>query len=189
MEIIIKPIILDLLDDFLYFFDDIGFADNPDWAGCYCYYHHCVSSDEEWIKRTGEKNRNASKELILSGKMNGYHAIINDKPIGWCHVDKKENFQKLPIEKELKNTQKDKIASIVCFLIASLHRKQGIARQLLRQAFSNFKNRGYDCIEAYPRKGVLSDAYNYLGPFSLYVSEEFYVYKELKDFYEMRKNL
>lgn len=189
MEIIIKYLTSNLVDDFLHFFDNIGFADNPDWASCYCYYYHCVDSDKQWPERTKDENRSASKQLILSRKMNGLIAYINNKPVGWCHVDSKENFVNLPIENDLKSTQEAKIASIVCFLIAPTHRKQGIARKLLKQACSNSKSKGYNCIEAYPRKGLLSDAHNYHGPFSLYDSEEFYVYKEFKDFYIVRKNL
>jgi len=77
MELEIKPLEPDLLDDFLYYFDNIGFADNPDWSVCYCHFYHFAGSIKEWEKRTGEENRNASIGLIRSGKMHGFLAYLD----------------------------------------------------------------------------------------------------------------
>ena len=40
MEIKIKSLEPELIDDFLYFFDNVAFTDNPDWSVCYCHFHH-----------------------------------------------------------------------------------------------------------------------------------------------------
>ncbi|MFX0106014.1 MAG: GNAT family N-acetyltransferase [Candidatus Hodarchaeota archaeon] len=186
MDIVIKPLSPDLIDDFLYYFDKIAFSDNPDWATCYCHFYHFAGTTKQFLKRSAEENRIKSKELILAGKMNGLIAYLDEKPVGWCNINSKENFARIPFEEELN----DKIASLICFIIAPSYRKQGIARQLLRYVCSNFKAKGFDLIEAYPRKGKnLSDAHSYRGPFSLYTSEGFTIYKKFKDFYVMRKNL
>ncbi|MFX0140045.1 MAG: GNAT family N-acetyltransferase [Candidatus Hodarchaeota archaeon] len=186
MDIIIKPLSPDLIDDFLYYFDNIAFSDNPDWATCYCHFYHFAGTNEQFFKRTAAENRNNSKELILTGKMNGFIAYLDEKPIGWCNINSKENFAKMPYEEE----SNDKIASLICFIIAPSYRKQGIARQLLRYACSSSKDKGYDLIEVYPRTGEnLSDAHSYRGPVSLYKSEGFTIYKEFKDYYVMRKIL
>ena len=94
MEITVKPISEELIDDFLYYFDEVGFADNPEWSVCYCHYYHYNGNNKKWGKRTGEQNRNASIELIKSGKMQGFLAYSNGKPIGWCNVNSRENFAK-----------------------------------------------------------------------------------------------
>ncbi|UCD01117.1 MAG: GNAT family N-acetyltransferase [Promethearchaeota archaeon] len=186
MDIVIKPLSPDLIDDFLYYFDNIAFSDNPDWGTCYCHFYHFAGTNEQFFKRTAEENRNTSKELILAGKMNGLIAYLDNKPVGWCNINSKVNFAKIPYEER----STDKIASLICFIIAPSYRKQGIARQLLRYACSNFKDKGFDLIEAYPRTGEnLSDAHSYRGPISLYKSEGFTVYKKLKDYYVMRKKL
>ncbi|MFW9988907.1 MAG: GNAT family N-acetyltransferase [Candidatus Odinarchaeota archaeon] len=186
MEVNIKPLTPENIEDFLYFFDNIGFTDNPDWAGCYCHFYHFSGNVKEWGKRSHEQNRNASMELILAKKMNGLLAYLDNKPIGWCNVNSKENFAKIPYE-ESSNV---KIASIVCFVVAPSHRRQGIAKKLLKFACSLSQNNGYDLIEAYPRKvEKLSDAYSYHGPLSLYTSEGFSIYKELKDYYVVHKKL
>lgn len=186
MDIVIKPLTPELVDDFLFYFDNIAFSDNPDWAACYCHFYHFNGKIEQFFKRTAEENRASSKELILTGKMKGFIAFHKGKPIGWCNVNSKENYAKIPYEEE----SEEKIISLICFIIAPTYRKQGLARKILQYAYLSFKDKGYDLIEVYPRKGKkLSDAHSYRGPFSLYISEGFSIYKEFKDYYVMRKKL
>ena len=185
-DIKIRALSPDTLEDFLYYFDNVAFSDNPDWSTCYCHFYHFSGKTRQFFKRTAEENRNASKELILSEKMKGFIAYLDEKPVGWCNVNSKENFAKIPFEENSQN----KIASLICFVVAPSYRKQGIARNLLRYACSDSQESGYDILEVYPRKGeLLTDAHSYRGPFSLYKSEGFFIYKEFKDFYVVRKNL
>ncbi|MFX1401744.1 MAG: GNAT family N-acetyltransferase [Promethearchaeota archaeon] len=183
----IKVLIPDLIDDFLYFFDEVGFADNPDWSSCYCQFYHFKGSREQWIKTTKERNRNESKTLILSGDMQGFLAYSEGKPIGWCNANSKEKYYNLPFKEEI--NLKEKIASIACFLISFQHRKKGIAKLLLKYICRYFQEKGYNYIESYPRKDTVVDAHNYHGTYSMYISEGFYVEKELDDSFVMRKNL
>ena len=189
MEIIVKPLSIDLLDDFLYYFDNIGFTDNPEWSVCYCYFHHCPGGIKEFNKLTKEETRKSSIGLIESGKLNGFLAYINKKPAGWCKADLKENFVSLPFTEENLSPEEGKIASVACFLIAPSYRRKGIARKLLSYAISYFKDQNFHIIEAYPKKGQHSDAHSYHGPLSLYESEGFTLYKEVKDFDIVRKIL
>jgi len=189
MDLKIKEMTPDLLDNFLYYFDEIGFADNPDWSVCYCQFYHFPGTIKEWEKRSKEENRNASIDLICSGKMSGFIAYQDDDPVGWCNANLRENYEKIPYEDDSPDSQGKKIAGIVCFLIAHTHRRQNVARQLLQYIILNFKDKGYDIIEAYPRKGKLSDAHSYRGPITLYESEGFTLYKEFPNFNVMRKIL
>ncbi|MEJ2248848.1 MAG: GNAT family N-acetyltransferase [Candidatus Lokiarchaeota archaeon] len=187
MDIGIKALEPDLIDDFLYFFDEIGFVDNPDWSDCYCQYYHFDGPRREWSKRTKKQNKNASKALILSGKMKGFLAYSDKKPIGWCNANSKENYSYVLFKEE--PIEGRKIAAVVCFLIAPNYRQKGVARLLLKEACRFYKNNRYDYMEAYPIKNGKSDAHNYHGPYSLFLSEGFSVLKELEAFYVMRKKL
>ena len=189
MSIEIKSLTPELLDDFLYYFDNVGFVDNPDWSVCYCHFYHFPGSVKEWGKQTKESNRNASIELIRSGKMNGFLAYSNSKPVGWCNANSRDNFSKELYKYDSQDSKTKKIAGIVCFLISPAHRKQGVARHLLKFAISSYQEKDYDLIEVYPRIGKLSDAHSYRGPVSLYKSEGFTIYKEFKGFNVMRKYL
>jgi ribosomal protein S18 acetylase RimI-like enzyme len=53
------------LEDYLDFFDRAAFADNPDWAGCYCLFYHIPEG--EWEKRSGAQNRQGAAELARAG--------------------------------------------------------------------------------------------------------------------------
>ena len=190
MSLIIKPLGPELIDDFLFFFDNLAFSDNPDWAKCYCHFYHFNGTGKKFQKKTAEQNRNASKQLILLNHMYGFLAYKDDdKPIGWCNANVKENFSKSMLGKKIVNSSGGKIASIVCFIIAPGNRRQGIARQLLKAAYSDFSSKNYDYLEAYPRKGDLTDAMHYHGPLSLYESEGFSIHQEFKDYYIVRKSL
>jgi ribosomal protein S18 acetylase RimI-like enzyme len=186
MNILIKALSPNNANDFLNFFDNVAFSDNPNWATCYCHFYHFPGDNKQFFGRTAEENRKSSQKLILSGKMMGFLAYLDNKVIGWCNANSKDNYTKIPFKEQLN----DKIISIICFIVAPLFRKQGIARSLLKHAISYFEDKNYELIEVYPRKGEsLSDAHSYRGPKSLYTSEGFFIYSEFKDFYVMRKYL
>jgi len=189
MELIIKSLAANLIDDFLYYFEKVAFTDNLEWDGCYCYFHHCPGGIKEFNEQTKEEHKNGSIELIRSGKLNGFLAYSNGKPVGWCKADLKQNFVNLPFNDDEILSEDGKIASIACFLISPTQRRQGIARKILQYACSSFSNQGYTIVEGYPREGKHSDAHSYHGPVSLYESEGFTIFKKLEDFLVMRKNL
>ena len=190
MTVTIKALTPELIEDFLYFFDNVAFTDNPDWDKCYCHFYHFNGTGKKFQKTTAEENREASKQLILEKKMHGFLAYSDDeKPIGWCNANVKENFSKSMLGKKIIKASGGKIASIVCFIIAPGHRRQGIARQLLRTACSDYSSKNFDILEAYPRKGELTDVMHYHGPLSLYESEGFTIHEEFKDYYIVRKSL
>ncbi len=182
-----KPLTSELVDDFLYFFDHIAFADNPDWAGCYCYFYHVPKAD--WEKSTKEGNREGAKQLILAGAMHGYLAYADGQPVGWCNANDKSSYRRLLDDKELWDSEGNKVGAIVCFIIAPDQRKKGIARQLLQGVCSGFESQGYDYAEAYPRKGELSAAEQYHGPLSLYLEEGFSIHKGFESYSIVRKRL
>ena len=81
MDVKIKPLAPDLLDDFLHFFDNIAFSDNPEWKGCYCHFYHFAGDMEQWEKATKEQNRNSTITLIKEKKMKGLLAFVNNEPV------------------------------------------------------------------------------------------------------------
>ena len=46
MDIVIKKLSLDLLNDFISYFDNIAFADHREWSGCYCVEPHLCENVE-----------------------------------------------------------------------------------------------------------------------------------------------
>ncbi len=187
----IRPLSPELLDDYLSFFDHDAFCDNSDWQSCYCAYYHCYSParEREWEERTAEENRAMVCELIRAGRMRGYLAFVGAKAVGWCHAAPRVD---LPLLRDIFDLPRDDaggIGSIVCFVVAKGHRRQGIGRQLLDAACQGFRAMGLSCAEAYPRTGRETDAENCHGPLAMYLAAGFQPFLTREDLIVVRKTL
>jgi ribosomal protein S18 acetylase RimI-like enzyme len=195
MNITIKPLSEALIPDFLNFFDNIAFTDNPEWSGCYCYYYHESCPPDQWMKRGAAANREDAQKLIQAGTLRGYLAFdpSTNQPMGWINVNDKGNYPRLATNPDFIDTDSGtvglKIAAIVCYVIAPNYRRQGIATQLLARAIADYTGQGYDYLEAYPAKGAKTDAHLYHGPVPMYEEAGFTIYRELKNFDILRKKL
>lgn len=186
MDIEIKPLSPELLDDYLYFFDNIVFTENPEWSACYCYSFHFTGSSDEWNK---ENNRSAVIRLIKRNELQGYLAYSDSVPVGWCNANDRMNYQRLISYYDLIDNVNDKVCSIVCFLINPDFRRKGITKLILEKICYDYTSRGYHYLEAYPGKGELSCERQYKGPMSLYEMSGFIIERKFEDFYVVRKYL
>jgi ribosomal protein S18 acetylase RimI-like enzyme len=186
MNIIIKPLSPDLIDDYLYFFDNIVFTENPDWSKCYCYSFHFVGTNNQWNK---DDNRSSVIELIKENKMTGYLAYSDGIPVGWCNANNRNNYQRLLKYYDLVDNPDEKVCSIVCFTINPDYRRKGIAQKVLEQICIDYSLLDYDYLEAYPGKGKLSCERNYKGPMDLYTKFDFKIVKDYNDYTVVRKGL
>lgn len=186
MDIDIKPLTKDLKDDYLFFFDNMIFEENPDWSICYCYDYHFLG---DIATCTRESNRSAVADLIHENKQTGYLVYKDDKPIGWCNANNRSNYQRLLRDYDLVDNPDDKVCSVVCFLIHPDFRGQGIARRILERIIEDYSHTDYDYIEAYPKKAERSCAGNFKGPLGLYKRYNFEINKEYDDYYVVRKKL
>lgn len=189
MDIRVHPLDPGRLEDYLAFFDRDAFADNPEWASCYCLFYHIAGPD--WDTRTGAQNREGAAALIRSGAMRGFLAYDGRKPIGWCNANGKERFERLAAESAQWGAvlPGERVLSVVCFVIAPTYRGQGVARRLLQAACEVGAGQDYAWAEAYPRKVDRTAAQAYHGPFALYRREGFTVYRELDESWIVRRDL
>jgi len=189
-DIIIKKLTPELMDDYLYFFDNIGFSDHADWSWCYCTFYHYDDEMGEMLDRTAKTGmRNEAVLLIKNKIINGYLAYQNDNVIGWCNVNRKNNFIRIISRKELCNDADNEIKSIVCFLIAPNMRGKGIATKILTKICEDSKNEEIKYLEAYPLKNGKNCFEEYPGPVKLYENMGFVKYKELENEIIMRKQI
>lgn len=188
-EPVIRELTPELLDDYLKFFDNDAFADNPAWAGCYCMYYHFSGTDEEWDVRTASENRATISDLIRNGQAHGLLAYVGGKPVGLCKVAPRLALPKLNLHKDLQVDDADRVGSIVCFVIAKPYRGRGIARRLLDAACDVLASRGFAFAEAYPCKHAESEADNYPGPLKMYLAAGFTIFREVDKHVIVRKPL
>lgn len=184
MDIDIKPLTKALLEDYLFFFDNIVFEENPDRSKCYCYDYHFTGNVETCTRET---SRASVINLINKNKLTGYLVFDKDTPIGWCNANNRLNYQRLLKDYDYIDNPDDKVCSIVCFLIHPDYRRQGIAQMMLDKIIMDQSNKDFHYFEAYPKKEELSCEGNFKGPLELYKKYNFKIHKEYDDYYVMRK--
>ncbi len=188
-QITLRELTPDLLPDWLAFFDHDAFADNPDWATCYCHFFHADSTVKPFDDLSGPENRAAACGLIAAARMRGYLAYADGKPVGWCQASPRWLIPNLQLDESLAVDDLDRVGAVVCFTIAEPYRRRGIAGALLEAACDGFRAQGLAVAEAYPRTNATDDAHNYHGPLALYLQAGFTVFRECEGFVIVRKNL
>jgi GNAT superfamily N-acetyltransferase len=182
-DVRIRPISPDQHEAVMHYFDMVAYADNPNWARCYC-MERLV---EDYEARTKEQNRASRSELILSAKANGLVAYRLGRVVGWCHAAPKTELLNVPGERD------PDTGAIVCFVVAPDQRRQGIATQLLDFALDHLRSRGMKTAEAYPRAGEVDPARwvwaQYVGPLSMYQKAGFEIAEKQDEFCIVRKKL
>ena len=183
--------------DFLRFFDHergIAFADNPQWAKCYCHYYQ-VPKSIRWASLSAPQNRTAMRARIEVGEMEGFLAYDGGEVVGWVNAQPRHKlphcFARLGISPTPLPCAPFEAAAIVCFVIAPTQRRRGIARALLRGALESFAVRGFKLVDAFPFKAGDSElaADHYHGPLPIFFDAGFGVLSEHKDLTVVRKLL
>jgi ribosomal protein S18 acetylase RimI-like enzyme len=166
----IRPLSPSLIPDYLDYFDQRAFADNPDWAFCYCNFLYADRKVKPWGEYSANENREAVIQLVGAGRLRGYLAYVDDQAIGWCNAAPKTLIPEL---KDLWPEDADQIGSIGCFVIAKAFRRQGIGRRLLAAACEGFQAEGLKIVEGYPLPSSQDESANHFGPLKMFLSYGF----------------
>ncbi len=185
----VVPLTPDRADDFLAFFDNHAFSDNPGWASCYCLFYNFAGSAEAWEPRTNEQNRRDKEADIRSGRARGYLAYVDGAPAAWCNATPRTALPGLDRVPAFRTEDPERVGAIVCFNVSPRHRRQGIASKLLDAACDGFRARGLAFAEAYPAKEARGDARSYHGPLEMYFRAGFTTLRDEGHFVVVRKAL
>jgi hypothetical protein len=95
MDIEIKRLTPNLLDDYLRFFDTDAHADNPDpnEHGCYCVCWCRADHRQAEDFSLPEKRRALAAQSINDGSIQGYLAYADGHAVGWCNANTKSECQ------------------------------------------------------------------------------------------------
>ena len=90
--------------------------------------------------------------------------------MGWISLGPREDFKRLEHSPVMKPVDDERVWSIVCFVVPSEFRRQGVARALLDGAIRYARKRRVKLLEAYPvdRKGELADDALWFGALAMY---------------------
>jgi ribosomal protein S18 acetylase RimI-like enzyme len=142
--------------DYLRFFDHESgpaFADNAEWAKCYCHYYE-VPVTLDWPSFDGNTNRAAMHARIETGEMDGFLAYAGDEVVGWVNAQPYNKLQhacaRLKIAAPALPVPAHEAAAIVCFVTSPTWRRRGVARALLDGALASFTARGLALVDAFP---------------------------------------
>ena len=181
-DLTVKELTPSLRDDFLLFFDNVGFADNPDWSDCYCYAYH-------FSDRGKAENRRAASNQIEESRIQGFLAYGDGNPVGCCNAANRDNYPALHRLMRSDPEHLERVGSIVCFVVAPSHRSKGVASRLLNVACDRFSKEGLEYVEAYPVKKPTSAADNFPGPLSMYLRNGFKPHRDAGWYVVVRKLL
>lgn len=195
MDIKIKKLTPEITEEYIEFFDNRAFSDNPEWSACYCTFFHFNDEYKKSAMQPGvdihDHNRNLARELIRRGILKGYLAYVDGVVMGWCNANDKSAYETLNKENrpELWEDDDKPLKCVTCFTIAPSMRRKGLSTALLKRVCEDAANDGYEIVEAYPRKSFPEINKNYHGPYPLYEKAGFEVYKELEKETIVRKYL
>jgi ribosomal protein S18 acetylase RimI-like enzyme len=185
----IAPLTPGRAEDFLAFFDNGAFADNPGWASCYCMAYTYHGAADAWESRSGDENRREKEADIRSGRARGYLAYADGAPAAWCNATPRTELPGLDRVPAFRTDDAEQVGAIVCFNVSPRHRRQGIASKLLDAACDGFREQGLAFVEAYPPKDAQGDARSYHGPLDMYLRAGFTPFRDEEHYVVVRKAL
>ena len=200
MDIVIKKLTPELLNDYLLFFETDAHADNPDEDRCYCVCWCSADHRTRTDFSSPEKRRELAVQYINDGLIQGYLAYHEGKVVGWCNANTKSEclnctswLRFMTSVDSAEPSPNSKTKSVYCFTISPSMKRKGIAAQLLERVSADAAADGFDYIEAYPSKRFVDEFRSFMGPLVLYERNGFVVCQEVKDkytdIYVVRKQL
>jgi GNAT superfamily N-acetyltransferase len=139
---------------------------------CWCMYYRASGAKAVMPAGSGEAahNRRALKALVDAGRPPGLIGYRDGTPVGWVALGPREDFAKLARSPVMKPVDERPAWSIVCFVVPSKFRRQGVARALLAGAVAWAKAQGATLVEGYPvdRAGRAGDDTMWFGAKSMF---------------------
>jgi GNAT superfamily N-acetyltransferase len=171
-DVTVHPVSEDRVGDWLRFFDHDAFADNPDWASCYCLEPH-VPSPPELPERAWRDARATIAARLRDGTTYGYLAYVGGRPAGWVNASFRSEYGLYRLV-DRDGPEPRSVIGVSCFVIAPPFRRHGVASELLDRVIADASARGASWIEGYPRNEPRDgDADYFRGPRSLYEARGF----------------
>ena len=131
-------------------FDDFADVVNPHRRDthCWCLSHRLRAKD---IDELGDGSRESAARA-LAGRRASFGVVTyrDDLPVGWCHVAPRDEIPRLAASKLIRPLDDVAVWSIICTVVRSGHRKQGVTTQLIEGAVAYAGSRGAPAVESYP---------------------------------------
>ena len=187
MQVDIRELTPELVEDYLAFFDRDAFPDNPEWDGCYCVFDHWPHGWGRFDTSPKQLNRGIAEVLVKARQLRGYLAYDGARPIGWLQATRRDALPDLRVPGAPPAAPSTGV--VTCFVITPPARGKGIARELLSAAVAGMRAEGLAAVEAFAPRDPENDAHAFRGPESLYRGAGFVVTGETEHYLVMRLTL
>ena len=137
------PLTEDRFDDFA---DVVNKNRRP--THCWCTTHRL--REREIDDLGGRDREQAMRALVGREPPPGVVAYADGVPVGWCNIGPRADIPRLTHSKLITPVDDVAVWSIVCVVVRSGHRRQGVTQPLLEGAVSYAASRGAPAVEAYP---------------------------------------
>jgi ribosomal protein S18 acetylase RimI-like enzyme len=148
MKITVKPLTLERWQDFEAVFNAKGCSVA---RGCWCMFYResgkslLVAGDSP-----REQRKRRMKALAAAGPPPGLIGYRGTVPVGWISLGQRAEYARLRRSPVMKPVDDQSVWSIVCFVVPSEFRHQGVAGALLAGAVRYARECGATLLEAYP---------------------------------------
>ncbi len=115
---------------------------------CWCLSHRLRSAE---IEELGDGNREqAMRRLCERDHPPGVVAYRDDEPVAWCNIGPRTEISRLTGSRLIRPIDDMPVWSIVCVVVRSGHRRQGVTAPLIEGAVAYAASHGAPAVEAYP---------------------------------------
>lgn len=124
---------------------------------CWCMYYRRRGKHQDLQPGESAQQRNRQSLMALARAAEATHAPApgligyrNGVPVGWISLGPRQDYVRLERSKVMKAADTQAVWSVICFVVPSEHRRQGVARALLAAAKRFARAHGATTLEAYP---------------------------------------
>lgn len=120
--------------------------------GCWCMYYRLSGAQNQATAAPSRaaRSKRQLRELVDAGRPPGLIGYRAGVPVGWVSLGPREDYAKLARSPVMKPVDDQPVWSVVCFVVPSEFRGQGVAQALLEGAVAYARKHGARLIEAYP---------------------------------------
>lgn len=128
-------------------------------ARCQC-QRYKLRPRENFAEQPVEERQSRFREQTACGNpdapaTSGLVAYLDGEPVGWCAVEPRPQFpglrhSQVPWTGRDTDRADESVWAVTCVFARAHHRKQGVAKELIRAAVTFARDRGAAALEAYP---------------------------------------
>ena len=131
-------------------FDDLADVINPNRRAthCWCLSHRVGAKQIDELG--GGSREQAMRTLCERDVPPGVVTYGDGTPVGWCNIGARSDIPRLVHSKLIRPVDDVPVWSIVCTVVRSGHRRQGVTQQLIEGAVQWARSQGAPAVEAHP---------------------------------------